>query len=327
MLLFGDLPDHERHLQHGRQARARWSTCSCCRHCTCCARCSAARCSACEPPTGCCSARTRLALFIALAKRRADLVKGLGGDHRPALDGYNESFLDQAIGISAGMTIFGYALYSMEAAVLLPSRKFAALPFVVFGVLDYLRIAHVNRGGGSPVDMVLRSPKMWLCGVGWLAATLWSLRWKLACALPLASVPDQARDSVCLARDARRAPSRSTRSSAPSTCQLAAPWPSIGVALLDAQRAVDDRPGRARAGQAHARARVVPRPTGEHAQIAARDRRDRARVRRRPRDRDRTRRTVRGRARSHRSAPGCAATARAPRAAGRSAAATSSATT
>jgi 4-hydroxybenzoate polyprenyltransferase len=118
-----------------------------------------------------------LALFIALAKRRADVVKGLGGDHRPALDGYNEGFLDQAIGISAGMTIFGYALYSMEAAVLLPSRKFAALPFVVFGVLDYLRIAHVNRGGGSPVDMVLRSPKLWLCGVGWLAATLWSLRW------------------------------------------------------------------------------------------------------------------------------------------------------
>jgi 4-hydroxybenzoate polyprenyltransferase len=118
-----------------------------------------------------------LALFIALAKRRADLVKGLGGDHRPALDGYNENFLDQAIGICAGMTIFGYALYSMEAQVLLPTRKFAALPFVVFGVLDYLRIAHVQRGGGSPVDLVLRSPKMWLCGVGWLAATLWSLRW------------------------------------------------------------------------------------------------------------------------------------------------------
>lgn len=118
-----------------------------------------------------------LALFLALAKRRADLVKGLGGDHRPALEGYNESFLDQAIGISAGMTIFGYALYSMEAQVLLPSRKFAALPFVVFGVLDYLRMAHVRRAGGSPVDMLLRSPTLLLSGIGWLAATLWSLRW------------------------------------------------------------------------------------------------------------------------------------------------------
>lgn len=118
-----------------------------------------------------------LALFISLAKRRADVIKGLSGEHRPALLGYSESFLDQAIGISAGMTVIGYALYSMEAPVLLPSRKFAALPFVVFGVLDYLRMAHVQRAGGSPVDMLLRSPTLLLAGVGWLAATVWSLRW------------------------------------------------------------------------------------------------------------------------------------------------------
>jgi len=118
-----------------------------------------------------------LALFVALAKRRADVVKGLGSEHRPALQGYNEAFLDQAIGISAALTIIGYALYSMEATVLLPGRKFAALPFVVFGVLDYLRIAHVRSGGGSPVDMLLRSPTMLLTGVGWLISTIWSLNW------------------------------------------------------------------------------------------------------------------------------------------------------
>jgi 4-hydroxybenzoate polyprenyltransferase len=118
-----------------------------------------------------------LALFIALAKRRADLVKGHGGATRPALLGYSESFLDQAIGISAGMAIIGYALYTMESPVLIASRKFAALPFVVFGVLDYLRMAHVHRAGGSPVDMLLRSPTLLLTGVGWLAATVWSLNW------------------------------------------------------------------------------------------------------------------------------------------------------
>lgn len=116
-----------------------------------------------------------LALFVALTKRRADLVKGMGKDHRPALQGYNESFLDQAIGIAAGMTILSYALYSMEAVVLMQSRKFAALPFVVFGVLDVLRMAHVNRAGGSPVDMVLRSPTLLLTGAGYFLATLWSL--------------------------------------------------------------------------------------------------------------------------------------------------------
>lgn len=118
-----------------------------------------------------------LALFIALAKRRADVVKGMGSETRPALSGYNESFLDQAIGISACMTIIAYALYSKEATVLEPSRKLAALPFVVFGVLDYLRGVHVNRGGGSPVDAVLRSPTLIFAGLGWLGATLLSLRW------------------------------------------------------------------------------------------------------------------------------------------------------
>ena len=50
-----------------------------------------------------------LALFLALAKRRADVVKGLSSEHRPALEGYNESFLEQAIGISAALTLIGYA--------------------------------------------------------------------------------------------------------------------------------------------------------------------------------------------------------------------------
>jgi len=117
-----------------------------------------------------------LALFVALAKRRGDVIKGLDSTHRPSLSGYNQSFLDQAMGITASMTIIAYALWSIEAVVLLQHRQFAALPFVVFGVLDILRMAHVNEEGGSPVDMVLGSPALLIAGVGFLAATLWSLR-------------------------------------------------------------------------------------------------------------------------------------------------------
>jgi 4-hydroxybenzoate polyprenyltransferase len=118
-----------------------------------------------------------LAMFLALAKRRADLARGLDHEHRPSLAGYNMGFLDQAMGITAGMTLIAYALYSMEAEVLLQGREFASLPFVVFGVLDYLRVAHVNDEGGSPVDLILSSPAIIICGFGWAAATLWSLGW------------------------------------------------------------------------------------------------------------------------------------------------------
>jgi len=117
-----------------------------------------------------------LALFISLAKRRSDLVKGLDENHRPSLLGYNQAFLDQAMGITGSMCVVGYALYSMESAVLMPDRKFASLPFVLFGVLDYLRLVHVRKGGGSPVDLVLASPGMFATGIGWLLSVAWSVK-------------------------------------------------------------------------------------------------------------------------------------------------------
>jgi decaprenyl-phosphate phosphoribosyltransferase len=117
-----------------------------------------------------------LALFIALAKRRSDLVKGLDENHRPSLLGYNQAFLDQAMTITASMCVVGYALYSMESPVLLPQRKFASLPFVLFGVLDYLRLVHVRKGGGSPVDLLLGSPGMIATGIGYLLSIAWSVK-------------------------------------------------------------------------------------------------------------------------------------------------------
>ena len=115
-----------------------------------------------------------LALFISLTKRRGDVVQGLDPEHRPSLRGYNVAFLDQAMGITAGIALLSYALYSIEAGVFLPGREFASLPFVAFGILDYLRIAHVEGGGASPVDLAFR-PAFLLTGLGWLLAAAWGL--------------------------------------------------------------------------------------------------------------------------------------------------------
>lgn len=118
---------------------------------------------------------TALALFLSLVKRRAEFVRGVGSDHRPSLAGYSRGFLDQAIGITAAMAVIAYGLYTIEAEVLRSGREFASLPFVLFGVLDYLRIAHVRGDGGSPVDLILASPALMVVGLGWSIATLWSL--------------------------------------------------------------------------------------------------------------------------------------------------------
>ena len=119
-----------------------------------------------------------LALFLAFAKRRADLALGLDPRHRPSLSGYSPAFLDQAMIAMLAASLIAYALYCIEGGVLsrlAPGREFATLPFVVFGGLEYLRLVHAHGAGGSPVDVLLASPRLLLCGAGWVAAALWSV--------------------------------------------------------------------------------------------------------------------------------------------------------
>lgn len=116
-----------------------------------------------------------LALFLAFAKRRGDLLDGVGAAERPSLAGYSERFLEAAMGISAGIFLLSYALYCASAVVLVPGRELAGVPFAAFGVLDYLRLAYTTGAGASPVEVVLRHRPLHLCGALWALATAWSL--------------------------------------------------------------------------------------------------------------------------------------------------------
>jgi 4-hydroxybenzoate polyprenyltransferase len=116
-----------------------------------------------------------LALFLAFGKRRADLVAGLTREHRASLAGYTLTFLDSALGITAGIAMLAYALYSQESPAFVEGRELVGLPFVAFGILHYLRVAMGEGAGGSPVDMAYRSRPLQLCVLGWLIATAWSL--------------------------------------------------------------------------------------------------------------------------------------------------------
>jgi 4-hydroxybenzoate polyprenyltransferase len=121
-----------------------------------------------------------LALFLGFTKRRADLSEDLDSKHRPSLRGYDKAFLDQAMSICAGVAVLAYALYCIEAkepakGIFRPGRELASLPFVAYGVLDYLRMVHVEGIGGSPVDIAYHSRSMQVCAIGWIVAVTWSL--------------------------------------------------------------------------------------------------------------------------------------------------------
>src|SRR5262249_49956731 len=117
-----------------------------------------------------------LALFLGCAKRRADLAAGLRVEHRPSLAGYDVSFLNQMLGITATVTLMAYCLYSLDSPVfVIKERQLASVPFVAYGVLHYLRVALLQGAGASPVAMFYTSRTLQICGLGWFAAVTWSM--------------------------------------------------------------------------------------------------------------------------------------------------------
>jgi 4-hydroxybenzoate polyprenyltransferase len=113
-----------------------------------------------------------LAMFIALAKRRDDLVKGLGDDHRPSLKGYNRHFLDTALAVVLASLLVSYLLYTTDPANMRnlgTDRLFLTVPFVMAGVLRYLQITLVEERSGSPTTVVLQDRFMLVTVLGWIA--------------------------------------------------------------------------------------------------------------------------------------------------------------
>ncbi len=114
-----------------------------------------------------------LALFIALAKRRDDVVKGLGDEHRASLKGYSLRFLDTALAIVLGALLVSYLLYTTDPqnmANLGSDKLYATAPFVVAGILRYLQITLVEERSGSPTRVVLRDRFLLASVLGWVAA-------------------------------------------------------------------------------------------------------------------------------------------------------------
>jgi decaprenyl-phosphate phosphoribosyltransferase len=111
-----------------------------------------------------------LALFLALAKRRDDLVGSLGNDHRRSLDGYTRPFLDAALIVVLGAVLVAYLIYTTDAAVMArlgTTNLFYTAPFVVAGILRYLQITFVEERSGSPTQIVLTDPFLIAAIVGW----------------------------------------------------------------------------------------------------------------------------------------------------------------
>jgi 4-hydroxybenzoate polyprenyltransferase len=110
-----------------------------------------------------------LALFLALAKRRAELVL-VGADEtpgRPVLEGYSLALVDQLVTVVAASTVIAYSLYTFTARD--SKAMMATVPFVVYGVFRYLLLLHRRHLGEEPENVLLTDVPLLLTIAGWAA--------------------------------------------------------------------------------------------------------------------------------------------------------------
>jgi 4-hydroxybenzoate polyprenyltransferase len=108
-----------------------------------------------------------LALFLALAKRRGELVL-VGAEAtpgRPVLEGYSLALVDQLVTVVAASTVISYCLYTFTARG--SKAMMITIPFVLFGVFRYLLLMHRRDLGEEPEEVLLRDRPILLCIASW----------------------------------------------------------------------------------------------------------------------------------------------------------------
>jgi 4-hydroxybenzoate polyprenyltransferase len=100
-----------------------------------------------------------LALFLALAKRRHELVSlDDAAAHRSILAEYSPYLLDQMIAVVTASCLTAYAFYTLapETVEKYKTERLAlTIPFVIYGIFRYLYLVHRHDQGGSPGDVLL----------------------------------------------------------------------------------------------------------------------------------------------------------------------------
>ncbi len=118
-----------------------------------------------------------LALFLALSKRRAELVSLADGakDHRPSLAEYSPYLLDQMISVVTASTLIAYAFYTISPDTV---QRFGTedliftVPFPLYGIFRYLYLVHRRDGGGNPSEHLLTDRPLLVCVALWGVAVI-----------------------------------------------------------------------------------------------------------------------------------------------------------
>ncbi len=117
-----------------------------------------------------------LALFLALAKRRHELVSlEDAAGHRRILREYSPYLLDQMIAVVTASCLTAYSFYTLAPDTVekyRTDRLSWTIPFVIYGIFRYLYLVHRREQGGSPSDVLLTDRPLLVAVFLWAAAVV-----------------------------------------------------------------------------------------------------------------------------------------------------------
>jgi 4-hydroxybenzoate polyprenyltransferase len=114
-----------------------------------------------------------LALFMALGKRRDDVIIFIETNHMPrkSIDGYNLRFIDSSMTIMAAVILVAYLMYTVSPEIMAKyktDKLYITFIFVIMGVMRYLQITMLEENSGSPTEILLRDRFIKMSIAGWI---------------------------------------------------------------------------------------------------------------------------------------------------------------
>ncbi len=113
-----------------------------------------------------------LALFLALSKRRDDVLLSIEGkETRKNIDGYNLEFVNATMVLMAGVVIVSYILYTISNDIMSKFHSnylYLTSFFVILGIFRYMQITFVEEKSGSPTKIVLKDRFLQITILLWL---------------------------------------------------------------------------------------------------------------------------------------------------------------
>ena len=115
-----------------------------------------------------------LAMFLGLAKRRQEiaLLSDDASRHRKILADYSLAYIDQMTSILAASAIITYSFYTVSPETI---AKFGndylvfSVPMVLYGMLRYLFLIHIQPKGDNPAEVLLRDRPLQINLILWAA--------------------------------------------------------------------------------------------------------------------------------------------------------------